>query len=130
MEIPKTIKTAIAVILRRCKPYLVLLAGMGLALVCWLELVYRLSLSQQYGAEPYFSQVAEGFVLLMYAVAAVTVLCFLAGAIQAFMRGLQARGLIYSFAALITLCYAVVLYVMHERKMLVTYGEYVTHMSP
>ena len=115
---------------RRVKPYLLLLVGIGLAGMCWLELVYRLSLFERYGSHPFLNHVADGYFLLMYVIAGGATVAFLIGAGLAFLRGIQIRGLIYSFAALVTLCYAVVLYCMHERKMLVTYGEYIGAIGP
>ena len=107
-----------------------LVAGLVPATFCWMEFAYRLSLYRRYGSQPFLNHVADGYFEVMYSVAGVAIILFVIGMLLAVRRKLAVRAIVYSFAAVLCVCFAAALCFIHQRDILVTYGEFVKNLGP
>ncbi len=112
-------------LLKRVKPYILLLAGMALAAGFWAEFAYRLWLYREYGSLPYVNHVADGYFVVMFVSAGIAIAVLLVGAYQAMRNRVMVRALMYFCSAVFALCYAVALYCVHDSHVLVTYSEFI-----
>ena len=107
-----------------------LLAGLVPTAYCWLELIYRLFLYRSYGSHPFTNHVYDSYFGNMYTTAFVAAAIFVVGTVFA-VRGRSAlRIVLYIGSAAIAVCSAIVLYILHQQNMLVTYGEFAQNQGP
>jgi len=116
--------------MKRVRTYLLLVLGLMPTTLCWMELLYRISLYKRYGSKPFLNHVAESYFGMMYFAAAIAAAIFILGLVFAIRAKSFPRITIYSVATVFPLAHMLVLVFMNQQDMLVTYGEFVKNMGP
>ena len=116
--------------MKRAMPYVALLVGLIVVTFCWLELLHRIRLYQQYGSQPFLNHVADGYFKTMYCLAFIAITCFSVGIVLGFRSKSVVQIASNIGAAIATIGFACGLFFMHQQDMLVTYSEFVDNMGP
>ena len=110
--------------------YILLLPGLFLSGCCWLEVVHRISLYDEYGRQPFVNHVSDGYFGVMYFVGMATLAVLVTGLFGALRGGNRITVVSYTVAAILPVSFMASLFFMNQTDMLVTYSEFIQNMGP